>query len=84
MARISDKSTEELLEMILYYIQRMEKRDRWRTIGGTFRSLITLIPVFFVIASGVYFYYHGQDFIKNVTSTMLQEMTSFMPGAPKK
>lgn len=94
MARISDKSTEELLEMVLYYIQRMEKRDKWRTIGGTIRSLIMLIPVILLVGSSWYFYEHSDEVIKMITKSMTEQMTSFMPtseqiqemmnGGPKK
>ena len=79
MARISDKSTEELLEMVLYYIQRMEKRDKWRTIGGTIRSLIMFIPVILLLGSSWYFYEHSDEVIKSITKSMTEQMTSFMP-----
>ena len=83
MPRISDKSTEELLEMILYYIRRMEKRDKWRTIGGTIRSLIALVPVLLVIWSGWYFYKHGDDVVKMISSTMIEQMTHAFGGGTK-
>lgn len=81
MPRVTDKTTEELLEMILYYIQRMEKRDKWRTIGGTIRSLINLIPIILLILSTWYFYQHGDEFIKMITKSMTEQMSSFMPSS---
>lgn len=66
--------------MILYYIQRMEKRDKWRTIGGTVRSIVGLIPIILLVVSTWYLYEHGDDLIKNITQIMTQQMTSFMPS----
>lgn len=79
MPRISDKSTEELLEMILYYIQRMEKRDKWRTVGGTVRSIISLIPIIILVVSTWYLYAHGEEMIKLITKSMTEQMTTLMP-----
>lgn len=79
MPRMSDKSTEELLEMILYYLQRMEKRDKWRTVGGTIRSIINLIPIVILIVSTWYLYAHGEEMIRLITKTMTQQMTSLVP-----
>lgn len=65
--------------MILYYIQRMEKRDKWRTIGGTVRSIINFIPIALLLVSTWYLYYHGDDMIKLITKTMTEQMTTLMP-----
>ena len=76
MAQATDKSTEELLEMILYHMQRIDKRDKWRAIGGFIRSLISLIPIALLVVSTWYFVKHSDEVIKNITKTMTEQMTS--------
>lgn len=56
----------EKLDAILAHIERMDKRDRLRTIGGFFRSIIGLIPIIIIVWSTWYFIAHRDDFLKQV------------------
>ncbi|MBP9774145.1 MAG: hypothetical protein KBD00_06015 [Candidatus Peribacteraceae bacterium] len=58
---------EQKLDAILEYMQRMDRRDKWRMIGGFIRSLIAIIPIIIVIWSSYYFAMHWEEIMKNIT-----------------
>jgi len=55
------------LDVIIEHIERMDKRDRARTIGGFIRSLIGLIPMVLTIYGLWYLYAHGDEFMEKVS-----------------
>lgn len=81
MARTTDFSTEELLEMMLVHMQRMDKRDKWRAIGGFIRSIINLIPIALLVLTTWYAYAHQDELLKKITENMSQSMAKVIPGA---
>ena len=62
-----DALVEERLDLILACLQRMDKRDRLRMIGGFFRGLIAILPVVLVLGSAWYFYQHSAEIIKSLS-----------------
>lgn len=60
------ENTNDRLDQILYYLHRMDRRDRWRTIGGFFRSLLTLIPLALFLWSAWYFYQHSAEVLEQI------------------
>lgn len=59
-------SIDDKVEAILHHIERMDRRDRLRTIGGFFRSIIGLIPIAITIGFIWYFYNYGDDFLAKI------------------
>ena len=69
------------LEQILSHLERMDKRDRMRTWGGFFRSLIAMIPVFLLLWSVWFFYKEGDKFLdKIITKTTEQAAKAAQPS----
>jgi hypothetical protein len=60
------ETTEMKLDRILFHLERMDKRDRLRTIGGFIRTLIAVIPIVLLLWSAWYFVDHGADLMKMV------------------
>lgn len=60
------KTTGDKLDDILFYLKRMEYRDRVRMWGGIFHSFLGLIPLAITIWLLWYFYAHGGDFINQI------------------
>ncbi len=58
---------EQKLDAIIEYMQRMDRRDKWRMIGSFIRSAITIIPVIIVIWSSIYFAQHWEEIMKSIT-----------------
>jgi hypothetical protein len=58
------KLLEERLDLILEYMHRFERRDRWRTIGSTIRNLIAIIPLLVFLGSLWYVYVYGEDLLQ--------------------
>lgn len=56
------------LEEILEHLRRMDQRDRLRTWGGFFRSMLTLIPIVFFVWSLWYFYKNSAEIMKTVAN----------------
>ncbi|MBI1812260.1 hypothetical protein HY285_01810 [Candidatus Peregrinibacteria bacterium] len=71
------ESDSERLDAVVYYLQRLDKRDKLRTIGGFFRALIMLIPTLLVLWSAVYFYQHGDEFLKKIASITTNQVSQF-------
>ncbi len=47
-------------------LDRMNRRDRLRTIGGFFRSIMTILPVLLVLWSAWYFAQHSEEIMKKI------------------
>lgn len=88
-------TTDDKLDLIVMYLHRMDKRDRLRTIGGTIKGFLSVIPVLLVIWSAIYFYQHGAEVIKQITDESVKSAASMsqsgfmdqfnnMVGKPKK
>ena len=60
-ASTAPSAADEKLDQVLYYLQRMDRRDKWRTIGGFFRTLISFIPVVVLLWSVWYVVEHGSE-----------------------
>jgi hypothetical protein len=80
MNRLTDKSTEELLELILVHMQNMDRRDHWRTIGGFFRGLLSIVPVLIFFASTWYIYAYRDTLMENMTKQVMESLTKAMPA----
>jgi len=77
--RLTDKSTEELLELMLIHMQNMDRRDKLRTIGGFFKGLLAIIPIAILLLSTWYFYTHKDTLMQDMTKQIMTQMTSIMP-----
>jgi ATP-dependent Zn protease len=60
------ETLESKLDKIVLHLERLDKRDRWRTIGGFFKFLVSLIPVLFLLGSAWYFLQHSGDIMKMI------------------
>ena len=82
MTRLTNKSTEELLELVLVHMQNMDRRDYWRTIGGFFKGVLTLIPMVLFLVSTWYIYAYRDTILQQITSQVTSQMQSMMPTIP--
>lgn len=55
------------MDRILHYLNQMNRRDRWRTVGGFFRSLISMIPLLLFLGSLWYLYAYGDVLLERLT-----------------
>jgi hypothetical protein len=60
------------LDIIVDLLRKMNARDRWRTIGGTIKNIIMMIPVFLIIWSFWYFYAHGDEFLSRIVTQAME------------
>jgi hypothetical protein len=82
MTRLTNKSTEELLELLLVHMQNMDRRDYWRTIGGFFKGVLTLIPMILFLVSTWYIYAYRDTILQQITTQVTTQMQSMMPTIP--
>lgn len=71
-----DMSMEQKMDMVIAYLHRMDRRDHWRTIGGFFRGVLTLLPILIFLLSAWYFYMHGTEFLQELTDMSIKSMTN--------
>lgn len=55
----------------------MDKRDRLRTIGGFFRSILGLIPLLFFIFSAWYVYEYSDELLKKITEEAAKQAAKY-------
>lgn len=59
-------TVEDKLDEIIRCLHRLDKRDRARTIGGFFKSLIGFIPIIILIGSVWYAYRYGDELLEKI------------------
>jgi len=64
-----ETSIEEKMEEILVHLRKMDKRDKLRTWGSLFRSVLSIIPLIFFLWSVWYFINHGDEIMKQIANT---------------
>ncbi len=68
---------EAKLDEIILHLQRLDKRDKWRTVGGSIRTAITLIPLILLLGSAWYFVQHGAEFMKMVADQAAKSAATY-------
>jgi hypothetical protein len=61
-------TVEEKLDEIILHLQRLDRRDRLRTIGAFLRSLLSIVWILLIVWSGWYFVAHWSDIMKQVAN----------------
>ena len=67
------KTAEEKLDLIAYYLERMDRRDRARVWGGYLHTLLTIVPMVFFVWSTWYLYAHFED----IMGAMMRSLADF-------
>ena len=74
------QGVEEKLDLIIEYLRRNDRRERWRVIGGTIRSIISILPILLVLWFAWYLQWHGKELLQNLTISMAKNMSVFSEG----
>jgi hypothetical protein len=64
---------EQRLDAMLAILRKMDARDKWRMVGSSVRSVISLIPIVIFAISTLYFYWYGEDLIKMIITETTQQ-----------
>ncbi|MDA1208911.1 MAG: hypothetical protein O2904_02665 [bacterium] len=73
MKKIAPQNTEDKLDVIILHLERMDRRDRIRMIGGFFRSILGLLPILLTLFALWYTYNHGDELLEKITKQAAQE-----------
>ena len=73
MKKEAPKKTEDKLDVIIMHLEKMDRRDRLRMIGGFFRSILGLIPIALTIFALWYTFKHGDELLEKITKQAAQE-----------
>ena len=66
-------SDKELLTKIAFHLERIDRRDHWRMIGSTIRSVINFIMLALILWSSWVVYAHTADILTTVTNYINQQ-----------
>lgn len=69
------------MDLIVMYLHRMDRRDRLRTIGGTIRSMIAIIPVILFLLSAWYLYTNSTQLLESVSEASARAVLKMNPAA---
>ena len=70
-------TVEAKLDAIIFHLERMDKRDRLRTIGAFIHGLIALVPIAFLLWSAWYFVNNGAEFLKMVADQAARSAAAY-------
>ena len=73
-------TTDDRLDLILLHLERMDRRDRLRTIGGFFKTLITFIPIIILVWSTWYFVAHMDEIMKKFAEQVTNQTKEMIMG----
>lgn len=65
------------LDGIIAILDRMNRRDRMRTIGGFIRGIIALIPMILLLWSAWYFSQHGAELMKTIADQAAKSAATY-------
>ena len=71
------QTMEERVDKIVHYLEKMDRRDRWRTIGGFIKGVIGFVPIIVTLASIWYLYAHGADLMKQIAQEAAKQAASY-------
>lgn len=66
------QTTDDKLDHIIALLEKMNSRDRLRTIGGFIRGILGLIPIAILIFSIWYFYQFGDELMAKIADQAAQ------------
>lgn len=72
-----EQLVEERLDIIVEYLRRAERRDRWRAVGSFVRSIVALIPFIAFAGSLWYVYVHGEDLMDKIAESAAQRAATY-------
>ncbi len=75
---IAPASSSAQLTEILEVLRRMDKRDRLRTWGAFFRSILHLIPLILIIWSTWFAYAHWDELLKEISKAAAESSAAVM------
>ncbi len=67
---------DDKLDIIIAYLDRMDRRDRARTWGGFVKFLVSLIPIIILVWSTWYFFAHSDEILSKVTEQAARQAAS--------
>lgn len=59
---------DEKLEQILYHLERLDRRDQWRTYGALIHTIMSFIPMLLLLGSLWYLYHNADRLLQQVAS----------------
>ena len=71
------------MDTIIEYLERMDKRDRLRTIGGFVRSLLGMIPLLLTLWGVWYMFSHGDEILQKITEQAAHQAMQVSGNAAK-
>jgi hypothetical protein len=69
-------TTDDRLDVIITYLRRMDRRDKWRTVGGFFRGLVSLIPIILLLWGTYYLYENSDEILTKITQETVKQTQS--------
>lgn len=71
-------NTDQKLDQIVAILERMNKRDRLRTWGGFFRTILHLIPLILILWSTWFAYAHWDELLKEISKAAAEQSAAVM------
>jgi len=75
------RDMEQTLDLMLECLQRMDRRDRFRTISSTIHTVLSLIPLLIVLGSFWYVYQYGEVLLKRIAQAAAEQAANYSSGS---
>ncbi|MSR67796.1 hypothetical protein EXS65_03165 [Candidatus Peribacteria bacterium] len=77
------QTLEQKLDRIVLHLERLDKRDKMRTIGGGIRFFVNLIPLALFLGGGWYFINHTEEFMKMIADQAASSAAEYTKNQTK-
>lgn len=74
------ETAEQKLDRMIEILDQMNKRDRLRMTGSIISRIISLIPVFIIIAAAIYVYFFGDELIRMIAEESAKAAVKIAPS----
>ncbi len=71
------QTLEQKLDTVILHLERLDKRDKMRTIGSSIRFFVNLIPLVLFLFGGWYFVNHSAEFLKIIFDQAAESTASY-------
>lgn len=69
--------SDDRLDHIVEVLDRMDRRDRWRTIGSTVRGILGIVPLLIFLGSLWYIYVNGEELLQKIAGEAAKQAASY-------
>lgn len=83
MPKTSPSTTvDDKLDAIIEELRKINKRERWRMVGGSLRSIIGLLPIIIMLAGAWYAFEYSDQILEKISAAAAKQAAAITQYNP--